>query len=73
MLTSPIHFLFIDNIFGCVREEDGIVFGTKIHPSKVGRRSSDGQDDVLLRGEVKGDPSHGQLAGEQQELPHSWR
>ncbi|TNN64425.1 hypothetical protein EYF80_025375 [Liparis tanakae] len=50
--------------------EDGIVFSTKIHPDEVGRGSSDGQDDVLLRREVKGDPSHGQLAGEQQKLPH---
>lgn len=73
MLTSPIHFLFIDNIFGCVWEEDSIIFSTEIHTNKVGRWSSDGQDDVFLRGEVKGDSSHGQLAGEQQKLPHSWR
>lgn len=73
MLTCPIHFLFVDHVFGCVREEDYIIFSTKIHPNKVGGRSSDRQDDVFLRGEVKGDPSHGQLAGEQQKLTHSWR
>lgn len=72
MLTGPIHFLFVYHIFGCVREEDNIIFSTKVHPNEVGGRSSDGQDDVFLRGEVKGDPPHGQLAGEQQKLPHSW-
>lgn len=73
MLTSSIHFLFIDDVPDCVWEEDGIIFSTKIHPNKVGRRSSDGKDDVFLRGKIEWDPPHGQLAGEQQKLPNSWK
>lgn len=70
-LTCPVYFLFVDNVFRCVREEDGIVLGTKIHPNEVGRGSSDGQDDVFLCGEVEGDSSHSQLTGEQQKLADS--
>lgn len=71
IFTCSIHLLFVNNIFCCVREKDSIIFSAKIHSDKVGGRSGDGQDDVLLGGEVKGDSSHSQLAGEKQKLPHS--
>lgn len=73
MLTSAIHFLFINHIFGCVGEENSIIFSTEIHSNKVRRGSGDGQDDVFLGRKVEWDASHSQLAGEQQELPHSYR
>lgn len=70
MLTCPIHLLFIDNIFGCVWEEDGIILSTKIHSNEVRGGSSNRENDVLLSREVERDPSYSQLAGEQQELSH---
>lgn len=73
ILTGTIHVLFVDDVFGRVWEEDSIVRCAEVHPDKVGRGPSDGKDDVLLRRQVEGDPSHRQLAGEEQELPHGWR
>ena len=63
ILTSPIHFLLIDDIFDCIWEEDGIVLCTEVNPYKGWGCSSDGKDDILLRWEVEGDTSDSQLAG----------
>lgn len=70
-LTSPVDFLLENNVLGSVREKDGIVLCTEVHSDEERWCASDRKDDVLLRREVKRDPSHCQLTGEEQELPHS--
>lgn len=73
ILTSPVHFLLKDHVFGRVWKEDGVILCAEVHPDKVRGRSGDRKDDVLLSGQVEGYSSDSQLAGKEKELPHGWK